>query len=120
LLATRIALLHLRINVGPHTFIECTAGRDFNSPYYYRHLLTHIGFLSDRAPRERFGVELIDRLLSLEIWPAFVDYHLRVLADLYARRLGDLSIDPDERFGVSRHRQDFAAIARVVREFWEP
>jgi hypothetical protein len=118
LLAARISLLHLQINVGSHGFIECTPGRDGDSPYFYGHLLTHVGVLSGLATRERFGVSLVARLRALPEWPQFVNYHLRVMADLYARRLGDLPVNFDERFADSKHHREFAPIAIEVRDSW--
>jgi hypothetical protein len=118
LLAARISLLHLQINVGSHGFIECTPGRDGDSPYFYGHLLTHVGALSGLATRERFGVPLVMRLRALPDWPQFVNYHLRVMADLYARRLGDLPVNFDERFADIRRHQEFAQIASQVRVSW--
>jgi hypothetical protein len=121
LLAARITLLHLRINVGTHAFIECTPGRDQDSPYHYEHLLRHVAILSGVAGRERFGIPLVARLRALPCWPAFADRHLRVIGDLHARRLGGLprnDAERDERFADSCHCPELEPIAAAVQELW--
>jgi hypothetical protein len=118
LLWARITLLHLRINSGTHAFIECTPGRDRDSLYSWEHLLRHVEVLSGVASQERFGVPLVRRLRALPCWAAFVNYHLRVLADLYARRLGGLAVSFDERFVDSQQCSEFAPVAATVRELW--
>jgi class 3 adenylate cyclase len=118
LLAARITLLHLQTNAGIHAFIECTPGRDRDSLYSWEHLLRHVEVLSGMASQERFGVPLVRRLRRLSCWPAFVNYHLRVIAELHARRFGGLTVSFDERFADTQQCSEFAQITATVREWW--
>jgi hypothetical protein len=73
---------------------------------------------SGLATRERFGVQLVEHLIGLPCWPQFVNYHLRIMADEYARRLGDHPETFDERFVDSRSPPEFAPIRSILQEFW--
>lgn len=108
----------MQINVGTHAFIECTPGRDRNSPYFWEHLLRHLEILSGMASQERLGVPLVRRLRDLPCWPGFVNYHLRVIADLYARRLGGLAVSFDDRFADTRQCSEFLPVAAAAGEVW--
>jgi hypothetical protein len=118
LLEIRTNLLHLRINVGPHTFTEFHPQRERNSPYDYAYLLEHLATLSNRAPKERCGVELVKTLRRQRQWRAFAAHHLRVMADLYSRRLGDLEIAPNGFFIQSRQVPEFRRISNIVNDHW--
>jgi hypothetical protein len=118
LLETRINLIHLRINVGQHNFIEFHPERERTSPYYHCYLLDHLAALVDRAPKERCGVSLVKALRSQPTWDLFAAHHLRIMAYLQARRLGDLDCDPNGYFLGSGKRFEFKAIANVINEHW--
>jgi hypothetical protein len=120
LLEIRTNLLHLKINVGPHTFTEFHPQRDKNSPYDFDHLLDHLGVLGNRAVKGRCGVELVKTLIAeKDDWQRFATHHLRVMADLYARRLGDLDTEPNGYFLQSRNVPAFKKIGKIVNEQWK-
>ncbi|MBU1967551.1 hypothetical protein KKH50_04680 [Patescibacteria group bacterium] len=118
LLQTRTNILHLSINVGKHTFIECHPERDKNSPYYYKDILEHLGDLSNIAPKDCCGVQLVEQLKKLPSWNHFVDYHLGIMSTLYARRLADLPTEPEKYFSESSHVSEFSDIAKIVKSYW--
>jgi hypothetical protein len=119
LLEVRTNLLHLRINVGPHGFIELHPERERASPYNYNHLLNHLGVLADCAPKARFGLELVKALKSEQAWDSFATHHLSVMADSYSRRMGDMEVRPENYFIHSRRLPVFRNIAKVVRAKWK-
>jgi hypothetical protein len=119
LLEIRTNLLHLKINVGSHNFTEFHPQREKNSPYDHDHLLDHLGVLGKRAAKERCGVELVKTLKALPEWQSFATHHLRVMADLYARRLGDLDTEPNGFFLQSRNMPAFDKIARIINKQWK-
>ncbi len=114
MLETRINLLHLHANIGSYSFIELTPKRDEDSPYYYRHLISHIGSLSGVGSFQRFGVGLIKTLREMPEWWSFVNYHLGLMAEAYARRLADVPSRPDYQFRRASERGVFDQIRQTI------
>jgi len=119
-IAARIGVVHLVATVGNVSFLEITHSRDQLSPYYYQHLLDHLGVLVDCPPKQELGVDLVDELRSLRWWRFFANYHLRLMADLQARQAsGDLDPDPLLMFEGSSLITQFDDIRAVLRNAWE-
>ncbi len=118
-IAARIAIIHLRATIGNTSFMEVTHSRDQLSPYYYQHLLNHLGMLVDCPPKPELGVELVDELRSMQWWRFFANYHLRLMADLHARRAsGEPDPDPLIMFEGSHLITQFDDIRAVLRNAW--
>jgi hypothetical protein len=118
-IAARISIIDLLARIGDLSFTEVTHARDQMSPYYYGHLLNHLGVLVDYPPLPALGVELVDELRSLDWWRFFAHYHLRLMADLQARRAGgDPHADPQVMFRSSRLVTQFDDIRAVMRNAW--
>lgn len=118
-IAARIEVVHLLATIGNLSFLEITHSRDRRSPYYYSHLLDHLGVLVDCPPKPALGVELVDELRSLQWWRFFANYHLRLMADLQARQSsGDPDPDPLAMFEGSRLITQFDDIRAVIRDAW--
>jgi class 3 adenylate cyclase len=118
-IAARIGVVHLLATIGNLSFLEITNSRDRLSPYYYGHLLDHLGVLVDCPPKRTLGVELVDELRSLQWWRFFANYHLRLMADLQARQSsGDPDSDPLVMFEGSRLITQFDDIRAVIRNAW--
>ncbi len=118
-IAARLSVVHLLATIGNLSFLEVTRPRDLLSPYYYGHLLEHLGVLVDCPPRRELGVELVDELRSLQWWRFFANYHLRLMADLQARHAsGDPNPDPQTMFEGSRLITQFDDIRAVIRNAW--
>jgi hypothetical protein len=119
-LAARISVIHLLATMAPLSFVEVTRARDRASPYYYQHLLEHLGVLVDCPPRHELGVKLVDELRRQQVWRFFASYHLRLMADWRARRAsGDHDADPRVMFRGSRLITQFDDIRDVLRNAWE-
>jgi len=118
LLETRINLLHLSINVGNHAFIELRPNRDKNSPYFYKPLLNHLGLIANRAPKERIGADLLGVLMKHRSSRTLASFHLRVMADLYARRMGDMEAYPDRFCTATMMEDGIEEIRNLVSEYW--
>ena len=119
-IAARIGVLHLLATIGNLSFLEITNSRDRRSPYFYGHLLDHLGVLVDCPPKRALGVELVDELRSLQWWRFFANYHLRLMADLQARQSsGDPDPDPLTMFEGSRLITQFDDIRAVIRSAWD-
>jgi hypothetical protein len=61
----------------------------------------------------------VKTLKALPEWQSFATHHLRVMADLYARRLGDLDTEPNGFFLQSRNMPAFDKIARIINKQWK-
>jgi hypothetical protein len=119
-IAARIGVVHLLATIGNLSFLEITNSRDRRSPYFYGHLLDHLGVLVDCPPRRSFGVELVDELRSLQWWRFFANYQLRLMADLQARQSsGDPDPNPLVKFEGSRLITQFDDIRAVIRRAWD-
>jgi hypothetical protein len=119
-IAARVGVLHLIATIGHLSFLEITNSRDRRSPYFYGHLLDHLGVLVDCPPKRALGVELVDELRSLQWWRFFANYHLRLMADLQARQSsGDPDPDPLTMFEGSRLITQFDDIRAVMRSAWD-
>jgi hypothetical protein len=113
LLETRVNLLHLHMNVDAHTFLELSPERDANSPYYYQYLFGHLGYVTSRARIEHLGPRIVGTLRTSPAWEKFADRHLRLMSDIYARRLADSSVEPDHYFQASRGAPEFDEICKA-------
>jgi hypothetical protein len=118
-IAARIGVIHLLATIGNLSFLEVTLGRDRSSPYYYQHLLDHLGVLVDCPPKREFGIELVDELRSLQWWRFFANYHLRLMGDLKARQSsGDFNPNRQVMFEGGRLITQFDDIRAVIRNAW--
>lgn len=96
-----------------------TSRRDRLSPYYYGHLMEHLGFLAEVPHPHTFGHALVLELRALPTWWFFASYHLRLVTDALHRQVaGEPAIDPSMSYQWSRRILDFEAIRSVVREHW--
>jgi hypothetical protein len=116
----RISVLHLRATAGGLSFMEMSHRRDYLSPYYYQHLLTHLTVLADVQHPGSIGARAVLRLRQVPEWERFRESHLAALA-----RVESLKACHDDETGMadlfveSRHKSRFAPVAAILQEEWK-